>query len=137
LFALLTSLEHRGGGVLLLSRTSPLVWPATLKDLRSRLNAIACESLYPPDTALLSQLITRQSAARGFRIDEAASTYLAIRLPRTFEATRDIVVAMQEVASTTVKSPMALAQRALNAYYNAQEHENEQEQADMPDLFGK
>jgi chromosomal replication initiation ATPase DnaA len=135
LFALLTGLESRGGGVLFLSRDPPLIWPVTLPDLRSRLNAIACEQLYAPDTQLLSQLIIRQSAARGFRIDEAASTYLALRLPRTFEATREIVVAMQDVSSTTVKSPMALAQRALQAFYNQQKHDEDATDPNMQDLF--
>lgn len=117
-FALLTGLAHQGGAVLLVSRAPPLAWKAQLQDLRSRLNAIAYETLAEPDMEFLAHLIVRQSASRGFKIDKSASEYLAQRLPRTFQATRDIVIAMQDIATPTIKSPAALAQRALQDYYH-------------------
>jgi chromosomal replication initiation ATPase DnaA len=132
LFALLTALEREGGAVLLIARTPPALWPFTLPDLKSRLNAIACETLTAPEPDLLAQLIIRHSAARGFKIDEAASTYLASRIPRTFEATRAIVVCMEEVSRASLKSPMALAQRALQALYKSDGFDDE---TDTPDLF--
>jgi chromosomal replication initiation ATPase DnaA len=132
LFALLTALEREGGAVLLIARTPPPLWPFLLPDLKSRLNAIACETLTPPEPDLLAQLIIRHSAARGFKIDEAASTYLASRIPRTFEATRAIVVCMEEVSRASLKSPMALAQRALQALYKSDGYDDE---AATPDLF--
>ena len=119
LFALLTALESRGGAVLLLAQTPPASWPFTLPDLKSRLGAIASERLKAPEPEILAQLIIRHSAARGFKIDAAASTYLAARIPRTFEATAAIVTCMQEVTRSTLKSPMALAQRALQALYQS------------------
>jgi chromosomal replication initiation ATPase DnaA len=132
LFALLTLLEREGGAVLLLARTPPAQWISELPDLKSRLNAIACETLTAPEPELLAQLIVRQSAARGFKIDEAASTYLASRIPRTFEATRAIVVCMEEVPRASLKSSMALAQRALQALYKSEGYDDE---AATPDLF--
>lgn len=117
LFALLTSLETKGGGVLLLAQIPPNQWAFELPDLKSRLGAVACESLIPPEPAFLAQLIVRYGAARGFKIDDAASTYLANRIPRTFEATQAIVACMEDVTRTSLKTPKALAQRALQAYY--------------------
>jgi chromosomal replication initiation ATPase DnaA len=132
LFGLLTSLERKGGAVLLVARTPPSTWPFSLPDLQSRLKAIAVEVLTPPEPELLAQLIIRHSAALGFKIDVAASTYLANRIPRTFEATRDIVSCMQEVTSVSLKSPMALAQRALQALYQTEQYNDE---SATPDLF--
>jgi chromosomal replication initiation ATPase DnaA len=132
LFALLTSLERDGGAVLLVARTPPASWRIDLPDLRSRLNAVVFERLIAPEPYMLAALIVRHSAARGFKIDEAASTYLASRIPRTFEATRDIVACMEEVASVTLKTPQALAQRALQAFYARTGYEDD---AKTPDLF--
>jgi chromosomal replication initiation ATPase DnaA len=117
LFALLTALERDGGAVLLVAHTPPATWPFKLS---------------APEPELLARLIIRQSAARGYKIDETASTYLANRIPRTFEATRDIVACMQEVNSATLKTPQALAQRALQALYAKVEYEDDHV---TPDLF--
>jgi chromosomal replication initiation ATPase DnaA len=132
LFALLTSLERDGGAVLLVARLAPASWRIELPDLRSRLGAIVFERLTAPEPHMLAALIIRHSAARGFKIDEAASTYLANRIPRTFEATRDIVACMEEVTSVTLKTPQALAQRALQAFYARTGYEDD---AKTPDLF--
>lgn len=132
LFGLLTNLESLGGAVLLLARAPPAHWPVALPDLKSRLNAVACEGLSPPEPDLLAQLIIRHSAARGFKIDEAASLYLANRIPRTFEATSAIVACMEDVTRTSLKSSMSLAQRALQALYKNNEFD---EKITTPDLF--
>jgi chromosomal replication initiation ATPase DnaA len=134
LFALLTTLEREGGAVLLVAHTPPATWVYTLPDLRSRLAAISVTSLSAPEPELLARLIIRQSAARGYKIDETASTYLANRIPRTFEATRDIVTCMQEVNSATLKTPQALAQRALQALYARVEYEDDHATPDLFDL---
>jgi chromosomal replication initiation ATPase DnaA len=132
LFALLTHLESSGGAVLLIAQTPPGAWPFALPDLKSRLNAVVCEALSPPEPELLAQMIIRHAAARGFKIDEAAATYLANRIPRTFEATQVIVTCMQDVTRTSLKSPKALAQRALQAYYKNDDYADE---IAAPDLF--
>jgi chromosomal replication initiation ATPase DnaA len=132
LFTLLTALESKGGAVLLIAQTAPKYWPFDLLDLKSRLNAVACEALSPPEPDFLAQLIVRHGAARGFKIDEAASAYLATRIPRTFEATRAIVACMEDVTRTSLKTPKALAQRALQAYYQNDENRDE---SITPDLF--
>lgn len=132
LFSLLTSLESKGGAVLLIAREPPTLWHFVLPDLMSRLRAIACETLTSPEPELLARLIVRHSAARGFKIDEAASTYLANRIPRTFAATGAIVTCMEDVAKASLKSPMALAQRALQALYKSDGYDDE---TATPDLF--
>jgi chromosomal replication initiation ATPase DnaA len=132
LFALLTRLENAGGAVLLIAQTPPAVWPFALPDLRSRLASVSVTSLRAPEPEILARLIVRQSAARGYKIDEAASSYLAQRIPRTFAATRDIVLCMDEVNRPSLKSPLALAQRALQALYARDDYEDE---AATPDLF--
>jgi chromosomal replication initiation ATPase DnaA len=133
LFGLLTSLEHAGGAVLLIARTPPSLWPFSLPDLKSRLNAIACETLIPPEPELLAQLIIRLSAARGFKIDEASSIYLANRIPRRFAACRAIASCMESVSRASLKSPMALAQQALQALYKSDGYDDE---PTNDDLFG-
>lgn len=122
LFTLLTSLEQKGGGVLLIAQTPPNLWAFELPDLKSRLRAVACERLIAPEPAFLAQLVVRYGAARGFKIDDAASTYLANRIPRTFEATQAIVACMEDVTRTSLKTPKALAQRALQAYYKTNDN---------------
>jgi chromosomal replication initiation ATPase DnaA len=132
LFALLTTLERDGGAVLLLASTPPATWDYALPDLMSRLRAVSVTTLSPPEPDLLARLIIRQSAARGYKIDETASTYLAQRLPRTFAATVAIVACMDEVVGPNLKSSQALAQRALQAYYGKS---HEHDEISTPDLF--
>jgi chromosomal replication initiation ATPase DnaA len=117
LFALLSRLEREGGAVLLLSRQPPSQWPFGLADLQSRLKAIATESLKAPEQKLLAQLIVRYAAAKGFKLDESSATYLAARIPRTFEAAKAVSTCLETVATSSLKTPMALAQRALRALY--------------------
>ncbi|GBF57115.1 hypothetical protein PbB2_00775 [Candidatus Phycosocius bacilliformis] len=133
LFALLTRLERDGGAVLLLARQAPSLWPYHLADLRSRLRAVPHECLRPPEVPLLAQLIVRHAAAQGYRLDAASSTYLAERIPRTFEAAKAVTDRLQTVATYSLKSPMALAQRALRAYYPDAWHEADE--PDTGDLF--
>lgn len=133
LFGLLTALESGGGAVLLIARNAPPLWSYTLPDLKSRLAAVVCETLTPPEPELLAQLIIRHSAARGFKIDEMAATYLATRIPRTFEATRSIVACMEDVTRASLKSPMALAQRALQAMYKTNESDDDPATHDLFD----
>jgi chromosomal replication initiation ATPase DnaA len=132
LFTLLTALERDGGAVLLIAATPPGLWPFELRDLKSRLNSIAFEVMTAPEPALLAKLIIRHGAAAGFRIDEDASQYLAARIPRTFKATHDVIACMQNVDSATLKSPKALAQRALHALYTQAGYEDRET---TPDLF--
>jgi chromosomal replication initiation ATPase DnaA len=134
LFALLTTLENAGGAVLLLADTPPASWPFVLPDLISRLRAISVTTLSAPEIDLLSRLIVRQSAARGYKIDETASTYLAQRIPRTFAATVAIVACMDEVVAPSLKSSQALAQRALQAYYGKFENNEEETTSDLFDF---
>jgi chromosomal replication initiation ATPase DnaA len=134
LFALLTTLEREGGAVLLLASTPPATWDYGLSDLMSRLRSVSVTTLSPPEPDLLARLIIRQSAARGYKIDETASTYLAQRLPRTFAATVAIVACMDDVVGPNLKSSQALAQRALQAYYGKSDEHDENSTPDLFDL---
>lgn len=134
LFGLLTNLERSGGAVLLIAREPPSLWPFALPDLKSRLKAVACETLTPPEPELLAQLIIRLSAARGFKIDQASSLYLANRIPRRFEAGRAIVTCMESVSRASLKSPMALAQQALRAFYKSDGYDDEPTHSDLFDF---
>ncbi len=134
LFSLLTALERQGGAVLLVSIAPPKYWPVDLPDLKSRLNSLAFDVMTSPEPDLLAKLIIRYAAATGFRIDVTASDYLAARIPRTFDAARDIVACMQEVDRSTLKSPKALVQRALHVLYT---YDGYQDPETTPDLFEK
>ncbi|MFY7761773.1 hypothetical protein [Aquidulcibacter sp.] len=132
LFALLSRLEREGGAVLLLAQRPPALWDYGLADLRSRLKAIATESLKEPEQKLLAQLIVRYAAAKGFKLDEPSATYLAARIPRTFEAAKAVTACLETVATYSLKTPMALAQRALRALYP---NDWTDEEAQSGDLF--
>jgi chromosomal replication initiation ATPase DnaA len=125
LFALLTRLERAGGRLLLTAKIAPNQWPVALKDLASRLHAMSKEVVEEPGLDLLAKLIIRYAAARGFKIDHASASYLAYRIPRTINAARGVSEAMDAVASVTLKTPMALAQRALRAYQPLSAYEGE------------
>ena len=131
LFALLSRLEREGGAVLLLARTPPSHWAFGVADLRSRLRAIATESLKEPEQKLLAQLIIRYAAAKGFKLDEPSATYLAARIPRTFEAAKAVTACLETVATYSLKTPMALAQRALRALYPQDWTDEEAQSGDL------
>jgi chromosomal replication initiation ATPase DnaA len=89
LFHLLNLAREDCAFVLMTARMPPT--EVELRDLRSRLRAIAAVHLLPPDDQLFRALIVKFCADRQLSIDEATVSYLTTRLERSYAAVREAV----------------------------------------------
>ena len=74
--------------VLMTARVAPSSFEVELRDLRSRLRAVATVPLLPPDDLLFRALIVKFCADRQMSIDETVVSYLTTRLERSYAAVR-------------------------------------------------
>jgi len=88
LLHVLNAAAEHGMPVLLTARTAPAHWPFMLPDLVSRLRAMPCVGLLPPDDALLRAMLARLLAERQIAVPERVQEFLLARLPRTGSALR-------------------------------------------------
>ena len=98
LFHLINMAGHDGGGLLLTARLAPQNWPASLPDLRSRLNALPVAELSAPDDALLAQLLLNFFRERNIKPNDELISYLLRRIERSAVSARDIVDRLDEAA---------------------------------------
>lgn len=91
LFHLINLARETSGSVLITSGDYPSHWNVALPDLASRLKAAQVASLGDPDDDLLRGLLVKQFADRQLRVDEAAISYMVMRMERSFEAARSLV----------------------------------------------
>jgi chromosomal replication initiation ATPase DnaA len=77
--------------VLITGRIPPSAFEVELRDLRSRLRAVAVISLLPPDDLLFRGLIVKFCADRQMTMDETVVSYLASRIERSYAAARQAV----------------------------------------------
>jgi chromosomal replication initiation ATPase DnaA len=84
LLHLLNLLRAEGRSVLLLSRAAPARWDVRLPDLASRLSAIACARLGPPDDTLFQAVLVKLFADRQVRPEPELIRFLVRRLDRSF-----------------------------------------------------
>ncbi|MFN3537644.1 MAG: chromosomal replication initiator DnaA [Brevundimonas sp.] len=91
LFHLLNLAQARGGALLLVSRKSPSLWPVTLPDLQSRLNAIRTVALEEPDEAVLAAILERAFERRSIRPQSDVIPYLVRRIERSAQAAENVV----------------------------------------------
>jgi chromosomal replication initiation ATPase DnaA len=91
-------LINRGGGLLLTARTLPSQWPATLPDLRSRLNALVSVQIAEPDDAVLTGLLAKLFRARNIRPPDDLLPYLVARMERSARAAEAMVIKLDEAA---------------------------------------
>lgn len=83
---LINHARARGDYVLMTASTPPALLPFTLKDLRSRLNALPEVALGQPDEALLTGVLAKAFADRQLRVAPDLLHYAITRLERSFEA---------------------------------------------------
>lgn len=89
----------QSGGRLLVSAARPVRdWGLTLPDLHSRMQASTLVRLSPPDDALLSAALIKLFADRQLNPPAALIPYLAARMPRSLDAARVIVAALDAQA---------------------------------------
>ncbi len=86
LFHLLNLAQSRGGALLLVSRKSPALWPVSLPDLHSRLNAIRTVVIEEPDEAVLAAILERAFDRRSIRPQPDVIPYLVRRIERSAQA---------------------------------------------------
>ncbi|WP_296419689.1 HdaA/DnaA family protein [Pseudooctadecabacter sp.] len=91
-------LRAAGLPLLLTGRTAPARWDITLPDLRSRLSAATTATIGSPDDPLLMAVLLKHFQDRQLAPAPDALNYLQRRLPRSFEAVRQIVETLDREA---------------------------------------
>jgi chromosomal replication initiation ATPase DnaA len=102
--------------LLLVARKPPVLWPATLPDLVSRLRALPHVELREPDDELLTRLVLKQIQDRGAPIRPGVVEYLLPRMERSVSAVRNLVDRMDKLALVR-QTPItrSVARAALDA----------------------
>jgi chromosomal replication initiation ATPase DnaA len=98
LFHLINRAGAENGGLLLTAQTPPKAWPASLPDLRSRLNALPVAELPEPDDILLEGLLKNFFRERNILPSDDLIPYLLRRIERSATGARDIVDRLDEAA---------------------------------------
>lgn len=98
LFHLFNLAKETGRKLLLTGRAAPARWGLALPDLRSRLLAIPCVAIEPPDDELLALLLVKLFADRQLKVPAEVVAYLLPRLERSFAAARALVAAVDAAA---------------------------------------
>jgi hypothetical protein len=91
LFHLINLAQSPGGALLMVARSAPSSWEATLPDLRSRLDAVMSVPMEVPDDAVLSAMLEARFAERGIRPQKDVVPYLVRRIDRSAAAAADVV----------------------------------------------
>jgi len=99
LFHLINMAGAEGAGLVLSSREAPSAWPATLPDLRSRLNAARVVRLAEPDDAVLKGVLVRFFAEASVRPAADLLEYLVRRMERSVPHARETVRMLIEYAA--------------------------------------
>ncbi|PCI32760.1 MAG: DNA replication protein [Alphaproteobacteria bacterium] len=98
LFHLYNWQKEKGGTLMLTADKHPKHWQLDLPDLRSRMLASMAIEIGPPDDDLLAAVIVKQFMDRQIMVPLEVVTYLMARIERSFEAARDIVAKIDQLA---------------------------------------
>jgi chromosomal replication initiation ATPase DnaA len=109
LFHLINLAAREGGGLLLTARSRPGGWPATLPDLRSRLNALFVAEIEAPDDAVLEGVLRKLFRDRSIRPPAEVYPYLLRRMPRSIPEAQEVVRRMDEEADGPISRLLARA----------------------------
>jgi chromosomal replication initiation ATPase DnaA len=91
LFHMINLAQSPGGALLMVARSAPSSWEATLPDLRSRLDAVISIPMEVPDDAVLSAMLAARFAERGIRPQKDVVPYLVRRIDRSAAAAAEVV----------------------------------------------
>lgn len=126
LFHLINATAAGGGRLLLTGRSPPHDWPASLPDLRSRLNALTVAELPTPDDAVMAGLLTKFFREKNIRPTEEVLPYLLRRIERSATAARDLVGRLDAASDDEGRAvTRALARRVLEPELAAAGDEDE------------
>jgi chromosomal replication initiation ATPase DnaA len=101
LFHLLNLAARPGGGLLLTSRLAPSQWPASLPDLRSRLNALPTAQIEEPDDKVLGAMLDKFFFERNIRPSPELLAYLIRRIERSAQSAQSVVARLDEASNAT------------------------------------
>ena len=98
LFHLLNLAARHRHALLLTSRLPPSLWPASLPDLRSRLNALPAALLLEPDEEVLTAMLAKALRERNVRPTAELLAYLVRRIERSAQSAQAIAAKLDEAA---------------------------------------
>ena len=107
LFHLINLAGQAGGGLLLTARTPPVTWPASLPDLRSRLNALPVAEIEEPDDQVLEGVLRNFFRERSIRPPKEVYPYLLRRMERSIPEAREIVRRLDEAGDGPISRMLA------------------------------
>ncbi|RKF14927.1 chromosomal replication initiator DnaA [Roseovarius spongiae] len=90
-----------GRSLLVTARAAPSAWAFALPDLASRLQGTPTCMLEEPDDTLLGAVMMKQFADRQILPSPGTITYLTRRIPRSFEAAKRTVEALDALSLST------------------------------------
>ncbi|HEY5208655.1 MAG TPA: DNA replication protein [Stellaceae bacterium] len=99
LLHLFNMVREQGGSLLLVAREPPSRWGIGLADLRSRLVALPAVGVAAPDAALIGAVLAKLFSDRRRPVSRELISYLTLRLPRSFAAAQQAVVALDHAAT--------------------------------------
>jgi chromosomal replication initiation ATPase DnaA len=103
----LINLAPRGGGLLMTARKAPVLWPAALADLRSRLNALYVAEIHEPDDEVLEGVLKKFFRERSIRPPSEVYPYLLRRMPRSIASAQEVVRRMDEAGEGPISRILA------------------------------
>ncbi|MCB9973327.1 MAG: DNA replication protein [Rhodospirillales bacterium] len=83
--------KEDGTSLLLAAETPPQSWPFVLPDLASRLRAVPCVEILPPDESFLAVLLVKLFHDRQLPISTEVVQYILPRIERSTAAVRHLV----------------------------------------------
>jgi chromosomal replication initiation ATPase DnaA len=98
LFHLINLVREHNAYLLLTGRALPSAWNFTLPDLNSRLRAMPIGEIVEPDEQLMKAVLAKLFADRQLRVDATVISYLVLRMPRSMDAARDLVIDLDAAA---------------------------------------
>ncbi|MEK9644747.1 MAG: DnaA/Hda family protein [Alphaproteobacteria bacterium] len=98
LFHLYNVVRATGGTVLFTARVPPARWEGRLRDLVSRLSAVANVAVQPPDDVLMGAVVLKMLADQHLEVEPEILRYIVERTERSFEAARALVSDLNRVS---------------------------------------
>lgn len=90
--------REQGGSLLMTSTMAPSLWDVSLKDARSRLNAIVAVEIGDPSDVLLSQLLVKHFSDLGTFPSPDVIAFLERRIGRSFGEVGNVVYELNRAA---------------------------------------
>jgi DnaA regulatory inactivator Hda len=116
LFHLYNAVRAAGGTVLFTARVPPARWEGRLRDLVSRLSAVANVAVQPPDDVLIGAVVLKMLADQHLEVEPEVLRYIVERTERSFEAARALVTDLNRVSLAERRAvTIPLVRQVLNS----------------------